>query len=342
MSNASILMITSQYRTFGGVETVMNNLCLGLDKLGYETSIGAFSFSNNPPEKIKKLKLQKIRNLPSNNKENDFDIFHSHQPRMNYYSLFAKKPFLFHYHGANGFIQRLNIKLAFLLCHNHISKVISVSKAASSQFRNIVGQISTEVVYNAVDTKFFHPNLQGIFKKGDPQLLFVGNLYPTKNVMKIIEMMPNLLEEYPEAHLQIIGNGIDEKKLNNLINEKNLKNNVEILGQLSENEKRLRYSSCDIYVSASKFETFDLPSVEAMACGKPVVLSNIPPHQEIVNLSKAGKIFSLSSKNDFIKKIQEVYEDQQNYVSPARNFAENNNWQNACNALDKIYKELLI
>jgi len=341
MSKASILMITSEYRAFGGVETVMNNLCLGLGKLGYETAIGAFSFFDDPPKNVKKIKLHKYRNLRLNFQKNNFDIIHSHQPRMIYYSFFTKKPFLVHYHGTNGFIQKLIIKLSLLFCKNRISKIVSVSHAASDQLSKMIRQISSEVIYNAVDTKFFHPDFPRKFKKGEPQMLFVGNLYPTKNILQIIEAMPKILELYPEAHLQISGNGKDYQNAYKLIKKKKLENRVELVGRISEDEKRLRYSSCDIYVSASRYDTFDLPSVEAMACGKPVVLSDIPCHKEIVNLSKAGRIFSLSTKNDFAKKIQEVYEKRLNFSVQARNFAEKHDWSSTCNKLDKIYEELL-
>ena len=48
INKGKIFMVTSYYRKFGGVETVMNNLCLGLNKLGYSTTISAFSFQGNP------------------------------------------------------------------------------------------------------------------------------------------------------------------------------------------------------------------------------------------------------------------------------------------------------
>lgn len=342
MTKGSILMITAEYRGYGGVESVMNSLCNGLNNLGYETTIGAYSFLENPPNDIAKINITRFKDLKTNPNGRDFDIIHAHQAKMIYHSLFTSKPFVFHFHGANGFFQELLLKIILRICKNHVSKIIPVSHAAASeQLINIVGQIPRDVIYNAVDTNFFHPNLPKNFKKGDPQLVFVSNLYPTKNVLQIIHMMPKIIEFYPEAHLQIVGNGKEFQNAKNLIKKKKLEKNVELVGSVSEDEKRLRLASSDIYVSASKYEALPLSPLEAMACGKPVVLSDIPPHKEIVSFSKAGSTFSLLSENDLTKKIQEVYEKRLSLSSVARNFAEEHDWPSACKKLDKIYEELL-
>ncbi|MGC1134910.1 MAG: glycosyltransferase [Nitrososphaeraceae archaeon] len=52
---------------------------------------------------------------------------------------------------------------------------------------------------------------------------------------------------------------------------------------------RIRYSFCDIYVSASTKEAFGLPLFQAMACGKPVLVSDIPVHKELVAASNGGR-----------------------------------------------------
>src|SRR2546426_2286350 len=100
MSRESILMVISNYRALGGHQTVINNLCKGLYKIGYNISIGAFSFDQNPPDNIEKINLRKFRSLESNMRtgKHDFDIIHSHQTQMNYYSLLTQKPFIFHYY----------------------------------------------------------------------------------------------------------------------------------------------------------------------------------------------------------------------------------------------------
>ncbi len=113
-----------------------------------------------------------------------------------------------------------------------------------------------------------------------------------------------------------------------------------MVGRVTDEELRLLYSSCDIYISASKFETFGLPLLEAMSCGKPVVVSNIPPHMEIINSSNAGLTFSFNI-DDLTTKVQKVYENRDSYAKEARKFAEKNTWEQICMKISKLYEQLL-
>jgi glycosyltransferase involved in cell wall biosynthesis len=340
-------MVIRYYLGVGGVETVINNLCNGLLKIGYNLAIGAYSFYQDPPDNIEKVNLKKFRSLTSNNRSAyDFDIIHNHNPSMNYYSLLTSKPFVFHYHGSSNRIQEMNLKMSMLLCRNRLARVIFVSNSALNHLTNIVGKrvsskIPSDVIYNGVNTSSYHTNLPRPYVKGHPQLLFVSNLYPHKNVLSIIEAMPEIIKLYPDVHLQIVGDGKDYQRLSHKIREKKLENSIELIGSVSEEDLILRYSSCDIYISASKFETFNLPSVEAMACGKPVLLSDIPPHKELLEASNAGLTFSLLDNSSICKGLNDVYDNRKSFGAAARVFAERNDWSGTCQRIARIYEHIL-
>jgi glycosyltransferase involved in cell wall biosynthesis len=337
---ASVIMVTSSYRIRGGHETVINNLCNGLKKLGHNMAIGAFSFEQNPPYDIKKVDLRRFRSL---NNGVEADIIHSHQTQMNYYSLLTSKPFVFHYHGSSTEIQKINLKVSFLLVRSKISRLIAISNSALNDFIDTAGKISADIIYNGVDTDFYNTVLPRPYIKGDPQLLFVGNLYPHKNIKRIINSMPNILQLYPNAHLQVVGCGDDYQTLKYKVKEKKLDDRIELIGSTSDNDLRLRYSSCDVYISASMWEMFALPPLEAMACGKPMLLSNIPVHRELVEASNAGKIFSLEDgRNNISDSIKEVYDNRQSLGSAARKFALKCDWSIACKKVSRIYEEIMM
>ena len=341
-------MVISNYRALGGHQTVINNLCNGLYKIGYNIAIGAFSFDQNPPDNIEKVNLKKFKSLESNkhNSKYDFDIIHNHQTQMNYYSLLTQKPFIFHYYGASNRIQKINLKVSSFLCRNRISKIIGLSNSALNDLRNIVGEsisskISSGTIYCGVDTTYYHVGLPNPYKKGDPQLLFVGNLYPHKNVIAIIKAMPEIIKLYPDAHLQIVGYGSEYQKLENEIKKQKLENRIELVGSVSNEDLRLRYSSCDIYVSASKWEMFDLPPIEAMACGKPALLSDIPVHREIFEPSNAGRLYSLLDDPSICSVLKDVYESRTFLSSAARRFAERYDWSMICSEMTKVYETMI-
>ena len=285
MKSISVIFIVAKYPATYGHTSVINNLCHGLNELGHKTAIGAFSFDSDPPKGVEKVILKKNELLRSGVASLEYDIIHPHQARVLYYLLFKKpeKPIVFHYHAASNIIQELNLKLSMKLFKKRISKFISVSKKASNHLEEWTGKCDDVVIYNGVDTKFFHPGLEQPYRKGSPQLLFVSVLRRYKKTVDLINAIPELLKMYPKAHLQIVGNGEDFSRLQNIIKEKNLEKNIEMTGRIDDGELRLRYASCDMYVSASTNEHCPVPTFEAMACGRPLVLSELESHMEIIN-----------------------------------------------------------
>ena len=344
MSKPSVLMVVSKYPPDFGHTTVINNLCKCLNDLGYRSAIGAFSFDDDPPYNIEKVKLSKIKLLTSGVKYLNFDIIHSHQPRVNYYLLFRKpnKPIVMHVHGASNKIHNINFKFSMLLFKNRITKIIAVSNFGYSKIKYLIGKIPTEVIYNGVNTDLYNPDLPFTYKKGSPQLLFVGGLRKYKNVKTLISIMPKLIQKFPNAHLQIIGDGNEYKTLKTLVKDRKLETKVELTGKIiNEEELRLRYVSCDLYISASSLEACPIPPFEAMSCAKPLVLYGIHPHEEIIQASHAGLIFNSLNEEEICKKIQEVYENKILFGKEGRNFAIKNSWLNVSKKIINLYEKIL-
>ena len=335
-------MVVARYPATAGHTNVINNLCHGLNKLGYNAAIGAFSFDSNPPFNIEKVKLSKRKLLTSGVSYLNYDIIHPHQSRVLYYLLSVKptKPVVLHYHGASDKIQEKNFKLAMRLYKNRITKIISVSKAGITQMNKMVNGLSADVVYNGVNTEFFKPNLSQQYKKGEPELLFVSALRRYKKSTILVNALPSLLKKYPNAHLQIVGDGEDYKKLEEIILEKNLENKVELTGRIKDDELKLRYSSCDLYISASTFEVCPVPTLEAMACGKPLVLYSIQPHDEVIENSKAGLTFNSMEPEEICKKVIQAYKNKNQFSEAALSYSKNLDWKKICNQISHIYQKV--
>ena len=112
-------------------------------------------------------------------------------------------------------------------------------------------------------------------------------------------------------------------------------------GRIDDDELKFRYSSSDIYVSASTNEHCPVPTFEAMACGKPLVLSKLESHNEIVNASKAGLTFSFSDVDDLCQKIQDVYEKKEEFSDGAKSFIVNHSLDEFCKRVEGIYNKVL-
>ena len=322
-------MIVRKYPADFGHTTVINNLCIELEKMGHKAGIGAFDFTSPPPKNVEQVKLNKFKLLLHGVKILDYDVILLHQSYPSYFLLTKKpnKPVILYYHGASNLLQRINFKISMMLYKNKMSKIMAVSQAGINQMKKMIGNISGNVIYNGVNTNFYNPDLPKPYKKGDPQLLFVSALRPYKKTSLLIEFMPKLLQKYPDTHLQIVGTGEEKSSLEDLVKKLELENNVELTGRINDDELKHRYSSCDIYVSASTFEVCPVPTLEAMACGKPLVLFDIEHHREIIQISNAGKIFSFDKNIDFHKIIDEVYKNKDSLSISALKFAKSHDWK---------------
>lgn len=102
-----------------------------------------------------------------------------------------------------------------------------------------------------------------------PILSAVGRLVPSKGHDRLIEMMPALLEELPQARLWIIGDGPERTQLASLIEQMNLSNSVCLLG--GRNDVPDLLAASDVFVTGTRREGLGLAVAEGMAAGLPVV-----------------------------------------------------------------------
>jgi glycosyltransferase involved in cell wall biosynthesis len=156
---------------------------------------------------------------------------------------------------------------------------------------------SSQLIYNGVDTNTFLPLNKKLNK--DPsnnqkiKLFFVGNLSKRKGadlLPKIMRALGNNFILY--TTLTVKGTMLD--KLDNIVS----------IGKLNLDELVQWYNYCDIFLSPSRMEGFGLTICEAMACGKPVVTTNITAMPELIIPNKGGELCHLDDVIDFVDKIK--------------------------------------
>jgi glycosyltransferase involved in cell wall biosynthesis len=115
---------------------------------------------------------------------------------------------------------------------------------------------------------------------GRPTVLFVGRLVYYKGVEFLIRALENV-----KARLWIVGTGPLEESLKRLTTEKGMTDRVIFLGHVSDDDLIAYYHACDIFAlpSVTNQEMFGLVQLEAMACRKPVVSTDLPTGVSWVN-----------------------------------------------------------
>lgn len=155
----------------------------------------------------------------------------------------------------------------------------------SEMARNLLDKLSdarqpSEVISNGVDVRHFKQvNIGDFYERfGVPEhtikLLFVGRLYPEKSIDTLIRAVPYITREYPRIHIMIVGGGHMRSKLERLANSLGVEAYITFLGLVSDEDKIIAYSASDVFVFPSIAELEGMAVLEAMACGKPVIISD--------------------------------------------------------------------
>jgi glycosyltransferase involved in cell wall biosynthesis len=121
----------------------------------------------------------------------------------------------------------------------------------------------------------------------DEFILFVGTIEPRKNLLTLVRAFEEILRHTAlRPQLVIVGReGWLNSDLHSFIERSGIRERLLLTGYVPEADLAALYSSCRVCVYPSLYEGFGLPPLEAMACGAPVITSNIPTIVETVEAS---------------------------------------------------------
>ncbi len=120
---------------------------------------------------------------------------------------------------------------------------------------------------------------------GEKLLVHVSNFRPVKRVQDVMAVFLGVRKQMP-ARLLLIGDGPDRQMLEAQCRANGTCNEVFFLGKMTDPEAVV--ASCDLFVLTSETESFGLASLEAMACGVPVVSTDSGGTPEVVEAGVAG------------------------------------------------------
>lgn len=201
---------------------------------------------------------------------------------------------------------------------------------------------------NGVDINKFKPSVDkyklresyGIPKK-DIVFTYVGRITLIKQPLKLVRFFSALSHHLTNTSLVIVGCGELLKATKELTCKLGLKN-VLFLGYIRNEELPEVYASSDFYIMTSIYEGQPLTIFEAMACGLPPIVSNIPVLQDIVDESNSGLVLDFSNIEESVNKtIQFINEGNlQKHSKSARFFIEDkHNWEKVVDQYIQIFSK---
>lgn len=168
--------------------------------------------------------------------------------------------------------------------------VTAVSKSLQQETAAIfTSEKQVEVIPNFIDTGLYTPGVKdGGREKKEKVLLHISNFRPVKRVTDVIRIFQKVQEEVP-ARLVMVGDGMDRFGAADLVQELGLKKKVFFLGNQDDVLPVLQ--GADVFLLPSEKESFGLVALEAMACGVPVVASDIGGIPEVVKNGSTGFLY---------------------------------------------------
>ena len=289
----------------GGIETALKNICDSLaDQVDFQVLVANTCFRTEhehgrvPVTRVASLgKLFSCSMAPSFpfwTKRFDADLIHVHlaNPLAELSALLMNRdiPVVAHFHSdvvrpIPGPLRAVYNK--FLHSFYHRANCIVVPTPRHIDVSNFVPYYREKcrVVPFGVELSRFELGESGQkkadkLKDGLPTILFVGRLVHYKGVEYLIRALENI-----QARLWIVGTGPLDESLKSLARERGLSDRVEFLGHVEDDDLRAYYHACDVFAlpSITNQEMFGLVQLEAMACRKPVVSTNLPTGVPWVN-----------------------------------------------------------
>ena len=306
----------------GGAETVFVNLVKGLDPKTFESfavirgegwvcdtlrtygiepifiqSKGGFNF---------KYLLDLIRVI----RRNKINIVQSHLLGSNLYCCLAgmlcRVPVISTFHGfVDTSTQERLMALKTQIINLGSKNIVFVSDSLREQFVHSFGFSKTKsvTIYNGVDTGVFYPKRDTSIreklglKKEDILIGAVGNIRPAKGYDLFLQAARIVHDQHPQARFVVAGQGAGElyDSLLQLRKELNLEEVFFFLG--FQNDAANFLNNLDIFCLPSTSEGFSVSTVEAMACGIPIVATRSGGPEEIIKYGVSGLLVECSSSD---------------------------------------------
>lgn len=159
------------------------------------------------------------------------------------------------------------------------------------------------VVSNGVNIERYKPKDVGDFHsrfnipKNTVNIFYVGRLFPEKSIDTLIKAIPHILKEHQNIHVIIAGIGHVKPKLEKLVHDFNIKKYVTFI-EVNDEDKILGFNAGDIFISPSFAELEGMTVLEAMACGKPVIVPNAPMNAARFFIDGNGFLFETKNHED--------------------------------------------
>jgi cellulose synthase/poly-beta-1,6-N-acetylglucosamine synthase-like glycosyltransferase/glycosyltransferase involved in cell wall biosynthesis/O-antigen/teichoic acid export membrane protein len=180
------------------------------------------------------------------------------------------------------------------------TEVITVSPSSKADIlEHKLTKKEPNVIYNGVDLEVYKPGR----KSARPSILYLGRLSKQKSLSVLIKSAKKIVRNVPDVQITIAGDGVDRKRLIKLTKSLHLENVINFTGKVTEKEKVKLYQKAWVFVNPSLMEGWGITTIEANACGTPVVASNVAGLRDAVHNPHSGLLVPYGNVDEFANSI---------------------------------------
>nr|WP_227544721.1 glycosyltransferase family 4 protein [Sapientia aquatica] len=221
------------------------------------------------------------------------------------------------------------------------SAVITVCQALKDELVKL-GASADKItpLRNGVDLSRFYPaerdQIRAELGLTDFTLLTVGSLTTHKGHDLVIQALALL----PGVHLMIAGSGPEDQNLRQLAAQLGVTDRIKFLGSVAQKELFRYYNAADVMVLASSREGWANVLLESMACGTPVISSNVGGSSEVITAPDAGVLLAERSAQHIAAAVQHL-QSRSPTRAATRAYAEKFSWDDTTEGQLRLFKAIL-
>jgi glycosyltransferase involved in cell wall biosynthesis len=216
-----------------------------------------------------------------------------------------------------------------------------VSEATAKDIKYIVRKKEVHILPNGIDVSKWKVE-RASHEPNEILLVSTMRLTRKKRPLELIKMIAELVRKTPNdlrLKLKIIGEGEKRKAMEKLISQLSLGNTIELMGHQSRENIREIFSSADIYICPTKWESFGIAVLEARCAGLPVVALESGGVKEIIEHEKEGLL--ANADEEMVDNIVRLIKDNELRLAIAdhnQNNPPSMNWENVIEKHLQLYQ----
>jgi len=221
-----------------------------------------------------------------------------------------------------------------------VDAVIVVSKKMLPEVSTIFPGKRIVYIPNGVNFETFQA---APFETRQKRIVAVGILKWQKGYEYMLQAWAKIADKFPDYKLMILGDGPLKDEIDNLANSLGIRKQVSLVGTVPHKQVAECLNSSRLYLMSSVTEGFPKAVIEAMACGTPVVVTNVGSCAEIAR--DAGRIVPPKNVESFADAIEELLTSPllcKRYSQQAVVNASKYSWPEVTRYVANLYQELLI